>query len=542
MNEQRDERLGDLLARHIPAEPTDPAFTARLWDRIEQTGDVRRGKPAPLWRRRPVLAAAVAAAAVAVVLAVSLFGGESSVNQPVIEPLLKLGGPADASAAEVLTEARLALGKIRTLRARWEYSTASIGLPPAEDLRGLSVDEILDQATVGPLMPSWGPSDGTLTSDGRARWDTDMSRVKVGRKVEGGTWQYWWMPGTTAHGMPPTHVQISDAMAGTSLYYAPEIDYSDEAKGYSNWQAEFAARDRGYASGPPDASLDSLVPFGPSPNAFSALENGTVWESTYMGRPCLTVVAPVKPDLIVHYDVDHPEQSYIYEELMIDEVELTFDKVSHLPVRVASSLRGHTVQLDTITDVRINERVSPSEFAYEFREGATVQHQDFGFRDAALGDVESAMGYAPLVPTRLPVGFRLQAVRCARRTMTVIWMGRLKQPSHEVVTRRVTSIGYGKGFLHLTVSLRPAGGLDPLWLAEPFRQDPGLAGATAPPEQVTITSGALAGAQAFISLPPLNVPHLWVVHDGMVVTVAGDVTREQLLRVAGSLEPLVRSD
>jgi hypothetical protein len=341
--------------------------------------------------------------------------------------------------------------------------------------------------------------------------------------------------------MPPTSVQIFDGRAATSLYYAPEMRYVNEDIGQRDWVSETASQGTGYASGPPDASLDSLVPFGPSPNVFSAVENGTVRESTFMGRPSLTVTAPVQPaPIVVHNDAEHPDRSYVFiSGPTVDEVELTVDKVSHLPVRVASYLRGQAVGVQTLVDIRINESVSPAEFEYTIRKGAKVERPDYGFRDAELDDVEKSMGYVPLVPARLPVGFALQEVRCARRTTTDVWTLHLNDARsvRHVVTRRITSIGYGKGFLHLTVSLRPARGLDPRWLAEPFKVDPSLAGATAPPERVTITSGALAGAEAFVSLPPLDVPHLWAVHDGLLVTVAGDVTREQLVRIASSLEP-----
>jgi hypothetical protein len=40
------------------------------------------------------------------------------------------------------------------------------------------------------------------------------------------------------------------------------------------------------------------------------------------------------------------------------------------------------------------------------------------------------------------------------------------------------------------------------------------------------------------AVPSLGVPHLWAFHDGLLVTVSGDLTRSQLLRIAESLEPL----
>jgi len=36
----------------------------------------------------------------------------------------------------------------------------------------------------------------------------------------------------------------------------------------------------------------------------------------------------------------------------------------------------------------------------------------------------------------------------------------------------------------------------------------------------------------------LEAPHLWAWHDGVLVTVGGDFTRDQLLELANSLEPM----
>ena len=49
-------------------------------------------------------------------------------------------------------------------------------------------------------------------------------------------------------------------------------------------------------------------------------------------------------------------------------------------------------------------------------------------------------------------------------------------------------------------------------------------------------SGGLTGAQAAISTRPLGLPHLWLVQDGMLVTVAGDVSRRELVAIAESLD------
>ena len=55
---------------------------------------------------------------------------------------------------------------------------------------------------------------------------------------------------------------------------------------------------------------------------------------------------------------------------------------------------------------------------------------------------------------------------------------------------------------------------------------------------MVIHGGALDGVTAKLAIPPAGVPHLWAFHDGLMITVAGDLTRQQLLEVAGSLRPM----
>jgi hypothetical protein len=55
---------------------------------------------------------------------------------------------------------------------------------------------------------------------------------------------------------------------------------------------------------------------------------------------------------------------------------------------------------------------------------------------------------------------------------------------------------------------------------------------------VTIDRGALRGVTVKLAMPALGLPHLWAFHDGLLVTIAGDLTEDQLLQVAESLRPL----
>ncbi len=52
-----------------------------------------------------------------------------------------------------------------------------------------------------------------------------------------------------------------------------------------------------------------------------------------------------------------------------------------------------------------------------------------------------------------------------------------------------------------------------------------------------MSTGAASGGVGEFRRPLDAGPHAWVVTDNLVVTVAGDLTREELLEVLGSLQP-----
>jgi acetyl esterase/lipase len=52
---------------------------------------------------------------------------------------------------------------------------------------------------------------------------------------------------------------------------------------------------------------------------------------------------------------------------------------------------------------------------------------------------------------------------------------------------------------------------------------------------VTLHGGALDGVTAELEVDPRTTPHLWALTPELVVTVSGDLTRDELLAVAQSL-------
>src|SRR5207248_9460239 len=53
----------------------------------------------------------------------------------------------------------------------------------------------------------------------------------------------------------------------------------------------------------------------------------------------------------------------------------------------------------------------------------------------------------------------------------------------------------------------------------------------------TLHGGALDGLAAQVVVGPRAVPHLWAQTDKLVVTVSGDLTRDELIAVAEALAP-----
>jgi hypothetical protein len=149
---------------------------------------------------------------------------------------------------------------------------------------------------------------------------------------------------------------------------------------------------------------------------------------------------------------------------------------------------------------------------------------DDGFRRVQLHEAESVVGYAPLVPAWVPEGYELADVAVAAEG------GPTGTEAGNPPSRNVVSLSFRRGFdqFLVTTRLADAGGEwdDPLATGEGFVDEP---------ERATIGGGALAGETAELVLVPRGIPHLWALADRLVVTLGGDLSRAELLRVTESL-------
>jgi hypothetical protein len=98
----------------------------------------------------------------------------------------------------------------------------------------------------------------------------------------------------------------------------------------------------------------------------------------------------------------------------------------------------------------------------------------------------------------------------------------------------IVSLSYRRGLDQFIVTTRPVGPNPKAW-HDPVDNGQGHVQGT---QRVTFSSGVLANKAGHLVIGPFAAPHIWALTDKLVVTVSGDLTRAELVQVAGSLGPL----
>jgi hypothetical protein len=281
----------------------------------------------------------------------------------------------------------------------------------------------------------------------------------------------------------------------------------------------FAHVERGIAPGPPDSyPAESILEtdYAALVRAFLAAEDPRVVEIEYAGRPAWRLDVPVQVNRIV------PEYSG-------DEFSIWVDQQTGIPVKIVERKNGRArneLRIDKLAVDAPGARVRP----VQFPPGMEVTRSNGGFRRTSLDGVQPIVGYAPLVPGWLPEGFELAEVAAGPGQVGVTGAEAGNPPSTDVV-----SLSFRRGFdqILVTTRLRNVPGYPQLW-ADPLATGEGFVDR---PQKVELGRGTLSGVEANVLVVPRNIPHLWAQTDDLVVTVAGDLSREELIRVAESLEP-----
>ena len=135
------------------------------------------------------------------------------------------------------------------------------------------------------------------------------------------------------------------------------------------------------------------------------------------------------------------------------------------------------------------------------------------------------------MPASVPRGYRLTQAAAAPHAVTA---------NRLVRGRKVVALQYARGFDSLDGDHAHGGGSMVRRRVRPLRARVSR-GPRRSAWPATIPAGAFRGVTAQVVVAPTTTtPHLWAVKDGVLLTVAGSATAEELLAVAASLEPASR--
>jgi hypothetical protein len=312
-----------------------------------------------------------------------------------------------------------------------------------------------------------------------------------------------WLPGIRSH--PPAEV-VFNARRGVLSTYSRRWGLIERY---------------GYPPGPPDrwAGLVTEYDFSAAGRALEAAGATRLRTAVYEGRPAWVITCSL---------ASGPSGPAITDEWPI--YEITIDRATAFPVCFRALQDGVLQAEIRYRSVRIDEPLPDRAFELRARAGASVTRIQDGFRRAAVSQIASLPGYTTLVPASVPRGFSLTQAAIAPHAVTA---------NHLIRGRRVVALQYARGFDSLTVTTRAVA--DPWFAAEydPLEPEPSWAALVAWP--ATISGGAFRGVTAQVVVAPkTTTPHLWAVKDGVLLTVAGSATAEDLLAVAASLAPATR--
>lgn len=272
------------------------------------------------------------------------------------------------------------------------------------------------------------------------------------------------------------------------------------------------AEDPGFFDAEPALDLD----LGWTVAARAAARDPQVTDTEYEGRPAWRwrTAAPPNPSA----------------GLAARRLEVVVDKETKLPVRVVEGTDGGEGVERHVEGLRVDKGgIDPAELDV-IPAGAEAKVHTGGdrrYRSVDDGDVATLLGYTPYRPSFVPRGFR--PVLVAVNPDGAASGSEASNPQ----AGPLLTLQYRRGFESITITVRPAGDDPSAWI------DPLLGeGQEVQPQAVTIRGGAFRGARAermVAAVTPATPPHLWLISDGLVVTVSGTLSGDELVKVAESL-------
>ncbi len=489
MSEDQDKRLREALRSLQPPPPTAEAReriraavaaaaaepAAGLATATTEPPRSRRRRAFAVFARHRRLALGLAASAVAVLVAAVAVVGSPSV-----------GGPEPVSASEVLQKAMRARSSGRTLAAEVTLTIRTNALWATQAQYEVDHYDMLMRADGSFRLSRRGPP-------------------PVG----------WSMGGSR-----PSAEVVFDALRGVvSPYPSAEVAFDARRGVLSTYSPDRGVIVRaGYSLGPPDRWPDPITraDFSAVARALDAVRATRVRTAVFEGRPawiitCSLASIPSRPRVSVYWSI----------------YEITIDHATALPVCFREFRDGQMRAEVRYRNLRANVPLPDDAFELKAPEGASASRIRGGFRLASVAAIATLPGYTALVPKTVPPGFRLDQAAVAKHGLTA-------NRRHE--GRNIVALKYGRGFDSLTVTTRSVADAYHAAFYDPFELDQQWAREVA--WTVRIRAGAFAGKTARVVVAPgTTVPHLWAVKDGVLLTIAGSATADDLVAIATSLEP-----
>jgi hypothetical protein len=405
---------------------------------------------------------------------------------------------------------RLAVGFAALAAVALVAGVLLAGLPGGGGPEPVSASEILQRAmrvlssgrTLAATVTIRAVDTDTLT--GQSHYDVE--RYSLLQRADGsyrlsrhGPSRFGWSPTGRSH---PAADVVYDARRGVLSTYSRTWGLIER---------------HGYPPGPPDRWAGTVTAGDPgaTARALEVVGAARLKASNYQGRPawivtCSLASGPSRPAITAEWPI----------------FEITIDKATAFPVRFRM-LQDGLLQIEVLfSSMRIDAPLPAGTFELKAPAGTEVTRIQDGFRRATIAQIAQLPGYATLVPANLPHGYRLTQAAAAPHSVTA---------NRLVKGREVVALQYARGFDTLTVTTRTV--TDPSFAVQydPFEPSSSWAEAVAWP--ATISDGAFRGVIARVVVAPATtVPHLWAVKDGVLLTVAGSATADELLAVAASLQ------
>ncbi|HYX88010.1 MAG TPA: hypothetical protein VE753_01445 [Gaiellaceae bacterium] len=401
-------------------------------------------------------------------------------------------------------ELRELLERERTRGPHRRYSTWAVGAVVGAAAAGLMLAIVLPRLGSGPALAARVKAKAaSALADGRTMRGVILSRFLRGP----GETSRWSFAMTAGGDLRITNLDRSadsvyDASAGVLRSFNVAAALASGVR--------FPSVVTGVPPGPPDGGPgDEFLQrrLGAVVRALVAARDPRVTDSVFAGRKAWQVVLRTEPN---RFYGDY------------DRLEVTIDQETGVVLRALYTLRGKVESELRVERLVVDRPLPPQTFVLRFPRGREVLRSDEGFRHVPLDRVSAVVGYQPLVPDRVPDGYRLSEVAVAREPASA-------ESVQNPPSRDVVSLSYRRGFDQFLVTTRRRG--DGSW-GDPLGPSPGL---TAHPRPVTLHGGALDGITGQIDVDPRTTPHLWALTPKLVVTVSGDLSRDELLAVAQSL-------